>query len=115
VRANKAAIAKLLEITPTFVNQHIVINESISRRRTLGGHDRHFATQSQFAMVVKHIHTLISGTQLQFDNGEGAWYGIALECVVSINDHDPKRLEIIEYFETETERKTIIHITTEDT
>jgi hypothetical protein len=112
--ANKAAIAKLLEITPTFVNYHVVINETISRSRTLGGHDRHFATHSQFAMVVKHIHTLVSGTQLQFDNGERTWYGIALDCVVRIDDHDPERLEIVEQFEAETERKTLIYITHEN-
>jgi len=114
VRANKAAITNLQEIAPTFVDHHVVINESISRSRTLGGHDRHFATQSQFAMVVKHIHTFISGTQLQFDNGERTWYGIALDCVVSIDATDPKRLEIVEHFETETERKTVIRITRED-
>ena len=112
--ANKAAIAKLLEITPTFVNHHVVINESISRSRIIGGHDRHFATQSQFAMVVKGVHTLISGSQLQFDDGQHSWYGIALEWVVRIDNHDPQRLEIVEHFETKMERRTIIHITSED-
>ena len=112
--ANKAAIAKLLEITPRFVNHHVVINESISRSRIIGGHDRHFATQSQFAMMVKSVDTLISGSQLQFGDGECIWYGIALECVVRIDDHDPQRLEIVEHFETKMERQTTIRITSED-
>jgi hypothetical protein len=114
VPANKAAIAKLLEIAPTFVNRHVVISESISRSRLIGGHDRHFATQSQFAMMVKSVDTLISGSQLQFGDGERTWYGIALDCIVRIDDHDPQRLEIAEHFETEMERLTIIHMTTEN-
>jgi hypothetical protein len=111
--ANKAAIIKLLEITPTLVNHAVEINESISRRRNISGHDRHFATQSQFALTVKSVDTLISGTQLQFGDGAHTWYGIALDCVVHIDDHDPQRLEIVEHFETEMERRTIIRLTSE--
>jgi hypothetical protein len=111
VPANKAAIIKLLEITPTFVNHPVVINESITRSRNIGGHDRHFATQSQFAMMVKSVDTLISGSQLQLADGDHTWYGIALECVVHIDDHDPQQLEIVEHFETEIERRTIIRLT----
>lgn len=112
--ANKAAIAKLLEIAPTFVNHHIMISESISRSRLIGGHDRHFATQSQFAMMVKDIHTFSSGSQLQFADGDHTWYGIALDCVVSLEHQHPRRLEIIEHFESQTERRTIIRLTLND-
>jgi hypothetical protein len=90
-----------------------VISESISRSRIIGGHDRHFATQSQFAMRVKRVDTLFSGSQLQFGDGECTWYGIALDCVVRIDDHDPQRLEIAGHFETKMERQTIIRITSE--
>jgi hypothetical protein len=63
--------------------------------------------------MVKSVDTFISGSQLQFADGEHTWYGIALDYVVHIDDHDPRRLEIVEQFETEMERRTIIRLTSE--
>lgn len=112
--ANKAAIAKLLEVAPTYVGHSVIITESISRSRDVGRHNRHFATQSRLKMLVKSIDTLISGAQLQFNEGEYAWYGIALDCVVSVNNQNLGALEIVEHFEMETERKTTIQIAPKD-
>lgn len=107
---NKAAIDKLLEVAQAYVGHSVIITESISRSRDIGGHNRHFATQSSFRMLVKRIDTFLSGAQLQFNGGEYAWYGIALDCVVSVDDQNLGALEIIERFETKMERKTTIQI-----
>jgi hypothetical protein len=39
-------------------------------------------------MFVKSVDTFISGSQLQFGDGERTWYGIALDYVVRIDCYD---------------------------
>jgi len=68
-------------------------------------HDRHFATQTQFEMGLESVGTSISGAQLSLRGTGRAQYGISLESVVSTS-RDGDVIEIVEWFESKTERKT---------
>jgi hypothetical protein len=82
------------------------IDESISRSRDIGSHDRHFSTHTYFTLRVEDIFVAFSGAQLVIHGGKSR-YGISLDSVVGYSK-TAENLEIIEHFEQKTERLTTI-------
>ena len=101
-------LERLIELAYSYIGRSIKLDESISRSREIGRHDRHFATHTWFKMTVENVIAAFSGAQLAF-LGENGRYGISLDSVIDYNE-TAKGLEIIEHFEHETERLTIISI-----
>lgn len=89
-----------------FKGQTIKIDESISRSRNIGNHDRHFSTHTFFTMTTEDIYIAFSGAQLIIQ-GNNCRYGISLDSVVGYSK-TVEHLEIIEQFEQKTERLTTI-------
>jgi hypothetical protein len=87
--------------------ERLVIHESISRSRDVGKHDRHFATSTRFELVLERIGAYFSGTQLCLEGEGDSQYGIALDSVVSVR-REGEVLVVVEWFESETERRTTI-------
>jgi hypothetical protein len=110
MRANLEASLRLLDRAPSLVNRRIQIREYVSRSRNLGRIDRHFATNTQFSMNVAVVRTPLSGSHLMFDDDDETWYDINLDSIVNFLEHSPYHWEISEYFEQETERRSIIQV-----
>jgi len=103
-------ILQVIDIAPHFIGYRVPITESISRSRNIGNHDHHFATQSQFEMNIQRVDTFLSGSQLQFYDKQHTWYSIALEALVQFDYQLHTRLELVEQFEAETERRTLLTV-----
>lgn len=101
---------ELLRRLESFVGERLLISESISRNREIG-HDRHFAVRTQFEMRLEHVGTAFSGVQLMLDGGGDFWHGISAESIVSTS-LGPDRVEITEWYESRTERKTTLRVLT---
>jgi hypothetical protein len=93
---------RVVAILQALVGRHVIIDESISRKRELG-HDRHWATFSQLSFQLRSVTTTFSGLQLVIEGDVGR-YGIALPSVAQVV-FEPE-LAIVERFETSTERRT---------
>ena len=87
--------------------ERLLISESLSRSRDVGKHDRHFASSTRFELVLESVGTYLSGWQLCLEGKGGSQYGIALDSVVSAR-REGEVIEVVEWFESETERKTTI-------
>lgn len=99
---------ELLLRLESFVGKRLMISESISRNRG-AGHDRHFAAVTRFEMRLESVGTAISGAQLLLLGVGGLQYGASAESIVSVSLGE-EVIEIIEWFELKTERKTTISI-----
>ncbi|MFZ0544550.1 MAG: hypothetical protein WAM60_03895 [Candidatus Promineifilaceae bacterium] len=96
---------KLVQLAHSYIGKSIKVDESISRSREIGQHNRHFATHTYFSFTVEDVFVAFSGAQLML-LGTNARYGISLDSIVSFKDENG--LEIVEHFEQKTERRTRI-------
>lgn len=103
-----AEYEELLRRLESFVGQRLLISESVSRNRE-SGHDRHFAVRAQFEMRLDHVGTAVSGAQLMLDGEGGFCCGISAGSIVSTS-LSPDRVEITEWYEAKTERKTTLRV-----
>jgi hypothetical protein len=94
----------LVHLLHSCIGRKIKIDESITRSRDIGGHDRHFATHSHFRLTLQEVMVTTSGAQLLL-LGKNGRYGISLDSVAGFQENQAY-LEIIEHFELETERRT---------
>ena len=101
-------LEKLVNLVHGYIGKTIKVDESISRSRDVGHHDRHFSTHTYFTFTVENVMVAFSGAQLTI-LGTNARYGISLDSVVSFRNEEG--LEIVEHFEKQTERQTLITIT----
>jgi hypothetical protein len=83
------------------------IQQSLSRSRHVGGHDRHFAATLAFTLRIESVNWQISGGHLYL-NGEDSWLGILLDNVSKFSKEDQDTFVIVEHFESKTERRTTI-------
>lgn len=58
-------INELMELSYSLEGKEVRVSESLSCRRQ-AGHDRHFATQTNFSLLVKYVGGTISGTRIIF-------------------------------------------------
>lgn len=91
----------------SLLGERLLISESISRSRDVGKHDRHFATSTRFELALEWVGVYFSGSQLCLEGRGDSRYGIALDSVVSAR-REGDTIEVVEWFETETERRTTI-------
>jgi hypothetical protein len=99
---------ELVRRLESFVGKRLLISESITRDREIG-HERHFATMTHFEMELESVFTALSGAQLML-NGKGRHkLGVSAESIVRTSLGGGV-VEIIEWFESETERKTTISV-----
>lgn len=98
----------LLRRLETFVGKRLAISESISRDREIG-HERHFATMTQFEMRLESAGTALSGAQLMLLGEGNLTYGVSAESIVSTSSQG-ESVEIVEWFESKTERKTTLRV-----
>jgi hypothetical protein len=99
----------LVQAVEAFVGKTVLIHESLSRSRDVGGHNRHFATYTRFTMRLKAYGISISGQQLSLEGEDGSLYGISMTNITSVTFCAAEEtLEIIEQFETEMERQTTL-------
>lgn len=96
------------ETLATLKGHTILINQSITRSRDVGRHDRHFAAQAQFRMIVENVDWTFSGGHFYLYGEEDLMYGILLENVRDFDQPEENTLVIAEHFESETERRTVI-------
>jgi hypothetical protein len=89
------------------VGKQIRITESLSRNRQVG-HDRHFATISQFEMTLEDVRWSFSGANFYLYGTEGFLYSLSSYNIVQFNTDEKGVFTIIEQFESKTERKTTI-------
>lgn len=101
-------IEELIEHFEALVGKEILIYESISRSREVGKHDRHFATHSQFKMQLKDVGVSFSGLNLMLEGEDVFFYGIACEKIVNVRRASENDVEIVEWFEEQTERLSTI-------
>lgn len=99
-------LEKMVLVAHSYTGKRVKVDESISRSRDVGRHDRHFASHSHFTIDVEDVVVIYSGAQLAF-LGPDARYGISLDSVVAF-EGDETALEIVEHFEEKTERRTRI-------
>ena len=96
----------LVHIVVELKDRTLKIDESISRSRDVGSHDRHFSTHTYFTLTVQEVFVAFCGAQLVIHGGKSR-YGISLDSVVGYS-RTVEHLEIIEHFEEKTERLTTI-------
>lgn len=97
-----------VETLQSLEGRRIQVQQSLSRSREVGGHDRHFAATLQFSFTVKHVGWTMSGGHLYL-NGDDSWLGILLENVRAF-EQTPEGFVVTEHFEDETERQTTISV-----
>ena len=101
-------IARLQE----WVGRMVVVETSLSRIPS-GGHDRHFAAKTVFAMWLDRVGARFSGLALMFDGKQGderALHEVALECVQTLEFVTPDHLVIVEKFGPQLERRSAVHV-----
>jgi hypothetical protein len=85
-------------------SKKVKVVESVARRLSPSGHDRHFSTRSTFTFVINHVSWAISGGRLLVLGADPDFgYEIAFDVVESAQ-FDARYLSLVERFEEHTER-----------
>jgi hypothetical protein len=99
-------IARLQE----WVGRTVVIEASLSRVPS-AGHDRHFATKTQFAMQLEFVGASFSGSALRFEGRQGGdriLHEVSLLSAKVLEFVALDHLAIVERFGPELERQTTV-------
>jgi hypothetical protein len=112
---NNLQRADLLDaVTQTLLlwsNREVAVTESISRSPAVGGHDRHFATNSKFSFVLERAMWAISGGRLILYGADHRFrYEVAFDAVSS-GSVTQSEVNLVESFGTAAERVSKISVT----
>jgi hypothetical protein len=94
----------------TWVGREVVIEASLSRVPS-AGHDRHFATSTQFAMRLEFVGARFSGSALMFEGRQGGGcvlHEVSLDATQVLEFVAPDHLAIVERFGPGLERQTTV-------
>ena len=110
--------ANLLERTAAMLSEwksrKVKVIESVARRLTPSGHDRHFATRSTFTLVIDHVGWALSGARLLVLGVDPDFsYEVALDAVESVQI-DARQVSLVERFEHHTVRSTTFSLADDD-
>lgn len=103
------SVESILESLESLKGKRVILRESISRNRS-AGHDRHFATVTEFLLQISDIEPWFSGGQIRLIDSSGNGYGISIESTIRLHREANGTIVIDEQFEQETERRTTISI-----
>lgn len=103
-------LQRAVERIESWKEQSIHIQESISRYRGDHGHDEHFATLSEFYLVVDRVTWSVSGATLRLWGKNQSCYAICTDILESVGEDDGGQLTFAEHFENKTERLTIVNL-----
>lgn len=95
-----------------WVGRMVVIETSLSRLPS-AGHDRHFATSTQFAMLLEFVGARLSGSALMFEGklgGEWLLHEVSLDNTQVLEFVTLDHLAIVERFGPELERQTTVSV-----
>ena len=99
-----------------WVGRVVAVEASLSRLPS-AGHDRHFATSTQFAMRLEFVGARLSGSALLFEGklgGEWLLHEVSLDHTQVLEFVSPDHLAIVERFGPELERLTTVSVRTLD-
>lgn len=105
-----AAIDDTIALLQGWLGRVVVVEVSLTRLASMG-HDRHFATSTQFAMRLEFVGARISGTALMFEGRQGGdWvlHEVSLDAAHAVEFINPDTLAILERFGPKVERQTTI-------
>jgi hypothetical protein len=105
-----ATVGDTLERLQGWVGRVVIVESSLSRVPS-AGHDRHFATSTQFAMRLEFVGARFSGAALMFEGrqgGEWAIHEVSLDAAQVLEFVAPDTLAVVERFGPWLERQSTV-------
>ena len=106
------AVADSITRLQAWVGRDVTIEASLSRVPS-AGHDRHFATRTQFAMRLEFVGARFSGAALMFlgrQGGEEAQHEVFLEAAQVLEFVTAEQFAVVERFGPDLERRSAVTV-----